>query len=216
MENYEGHELTAISFDPVVPAPPDRRAEDRRTTLLRIGKLVANGEQRLCRIRNISSAGAMLQVYHPLAADERIAVEITPEYPVAASVVWAAEDLAGVRFDAPIDVVAALRGDARDRPYRRVARTPRVNVRRTARICTADAERDVTLCDISLNGAKIETAAALAYDSEIALFVDGLPALAGRVRWCHDDRAGIEFDMPLPIDLLGTWLGPAEEVPGPG
>ena len=207
MDNYDTHELTAISFNPVVPNPPERRTEPRQTTLLRVGKLVVAGEERLCMIRNISSAGAMLKLYQPLPAGAVVEVEITPDCPVTATVLWADEDLAGIGFEVPIDVVAALRGFKPEGPYRRVARTPRLQIRRPARICTDTLEAAVMLCDMSLNGAKIETGAALEDDSEIALFVDGLPPLAGRVRWCHDNRAGLEFDIPMQMDTLATWVG---------
>jgi hypothetical protein len=207
MDNYDTHELTAISFNPVVPNPPERRTEPRQTTLLRVGKLVVGGEERLCMIRNISSAGAMIKLYQPLAVDVRVEVEITPDCPVSATVIWAEEDLAGVGFDEPLDVVAALRGLKHDGPYRRVARTPRLQLRRPAKICTDTLEAQVLLCDMSLNGAKIETGEKLAHDSEIALFVEGLPPLAGRVRWCKDHHAGLEFDIPMQMDTLAGWIG---------
>jgi hypothetical protein len=207
MDNYEAHELTAVSLGAVLPQPPERRSEERQTTLLRIGKLVADGEQRLCMIRNISSAGAMLKLYQPIDVGAEVEVEVTPDCPVAATVLWSQDDLAGIAFAEPIDVVAALKGSRADGPYRRVARTPRVIVRRPATICTDDIECAVVLCDVSLKGAKIQTDAELAVNSELALFVEGLPALPGRVRWCCEGRAGLEFDIPMPIDVLGEWIG---------
>ena len=207
MDNYHTHDLTAVSFNPVVPAPPERRAEERQTTLLRVGKLVTESDERLCMIRNISSAGAMLKLYQPIAVGAAVAVEITPDCPVTATVIWTQDEFAGVGFDAPIDVVAALRGEGQAGPYRRVARTPRVQVRRLALMHTDEIEREVMLCDLSLNGAKIETDTALAGDTEIALFVEGLPPLSGRIRWCHDARAGMEFDIPVPMDVLAAWMG---------
>lgn len=207
MDNYHAHDLTSVSFNPVVPAPPERRTEERQTTLLRVGKLVTAEDERLCMIRNISSAGAMIKLYQPIAVGAAVAVEVTPDCPVAAKVIWVQDELAGIAFDTPIDVVAALRGDRPEGPYRRVARTPRLQVRRPALMHTDDIEREVMLCDLSLNGAKIETDAALPGDTEIALFVDGLPPLSGRVRWCHDARAGVEFDIPVQMDVLAAWMG---------
>ena len=78
MDNYQQHDLTAVSFTSVVPAPPERRGEVRQTSLLRIGKLSTALDQRLCMIRNISSAGAMLKLYQPIAVGAAVAVEITP------------------------------------------------------------------------------------------------------------------------------------------
>ncbi|MES2444769.1 MAG: PilZ domain-containing protein [Pseudomonadota bacterium] len=210
MDNYHAHDLTAVSFNPVVPAPPERRTEERQTTLLRVGKLVTAGDERLCMIRNISSAGAMIKLYQPIAVGAAVAVEVTPDCPVAATVIWVQDECAGIAFDVPIDVVAALRGEGQAGPYRRVARTPRLQVRRPALMHTDEIEREVMLCDLSLNGAKIETDAALASDVEVALFVDGLPPLSGRIRWCHDARAGMEFDIPVQMDVLAAWMGGGE------
>ena len=211
MENYETHDLTSISFNPVVPAPPERRAETRQTTLLRIGKLITARDERLCMIRNISSAGAMLRLYQPIGVGEEIRMEITPDCPVAATVLWTQDDLAGVEFAEPIDVVAALNGGDQAGPYRRVSRMPRLQIRYPAQLCTDDLEWPVTLCDLSLHGAKIETATRIETDTEAALFVDGLPPLSGRVRWWRDNRAGLEFDIPVQMDVLAGWIGSAAE-----
>lgn len=207
MDNYEAHDLTAVSFSTVVPSPPERRNEERHTSLLRVGKLVVEEDQRLCMIRNISSAGAMLRLYQAIEVGAAVEVEVTPDCPVAAMVIWVQDDLAGIAFSEPIDVVAALKGGSRMGPYRRIARTPRLRIRRPATMHTDDLECDVTLCDLSLNGAKFETEAALASDVEVALFVEGLPPLTGRVRWCHDHHAGMEFDIPVQMDVLAEWMG---------
>lgn len=210
MDNYQAHELTSVSFDAAVPQPPERRAEERQTTLLRVGKLVTAGEQRLCMIRNISSAGAMIRLYQPIEVGARVEIEVTPDCPVAATVIWTQDELAGIAFAGPIDVLAALKG-GREGPYRRVARTPRLQLRRPAMLCSEEIERPVTLCDLSLNGARIATDAALARDAEVAIFVDGLQPLSGRIRWCRDSHAGMEFDIPLQIDVLADWVGAGAE-----
>ena len=206
MDNYEAHDLTAVSFGATVPAPPERRAAERHTSLLRIGKLVTAEDQRLCMIRNISSAGAMLKLYQPIDIGAEVEVEVTPDCPVAATVIWTQDDLAGIAFAEAIDVVAALKGASRMGPYRRIARTPRLRVRRPATMCTDDLECAVTLCDLSLNGAKFETEAQLTSDLEVALFVDGLAPLTGRVRWCRENHAGMEFDIPVQMDVLVAWM----------
>ncbi len=65
MENYEGHELTAVSLGAVLPHPPERRGEDRQTTLLRIGKLVkisANTLQTDCVLMGGDSGGGLFNL----------------------------------------------------------------------------------------------------------------------------------------------------------
>jgi len=74
-------------------------------------------------------------------------------------------------------------------------------------LCTDHVECAVALCDLSLGGAGIETGEALAYDLEVAIFVEGLLPLAGRVRWCSDRRAGVEFHIPIQVDVLADWMG---------
>lgn len=206
MDNYQSHELTSVSLNPVVPLPPERRIEERTTTLLRAGKLIVSGEQQLCMIRNISSAGAMLKLWRPLAKDDRIEVEIAPDCPEHATVIWVQDDLAGVAFAQPIDVALALRGGKREGPYRRIARTPRLRIHAPARLCAEGNEWEVALCEVSLNGARIETAELFFRDEEIILAVDGLANISGSVRWCHDGFAGIEFDHPVSLTALADWI----------
>jgi hypothetical protein len=206
VENYQSHELTAVSLNPVVPRPPERRIEDRTTTLLRAGKLIVGDEQQLCMIRNISSAGAMLKLWRPLATGDTVAVEITPDCPEPATVIWSQDDLAGVAFAKPIDVAQALRGGTREGPYRRIARTPRLRIQAPARLCTEASGWDVDLCEVSLNGARIETPELFFCDEEVTLAVDGLAKVPGRVRWCHDGFAGIEFARPLAMNVLADWV----------
>jgi hypothetical protein len=206
LDNYEAHDLTAVSFSAVVPSPPERRSEERHTSLLRVGKLVTADEQRLCMIRNISSAGAMLKLYQPIDVGAEVEVEVTPDCPVAATVIWTQDDLAGVAFAEVIDVVAALKGASRMGPYRRIARTPRLRIRRQATMHTDEIEAEVMLCDLSLNGAKFEIEQKLASDMEVALFVEGLPPLTGRVRWWRENHAGMEFDIPVQMDVLAEWM----------
>ena len=105
MDNYHAHDLTSVSFNPVMPAPPERRAQERQTTLLRVGKLVTAEDERLCMIRNISSAGAMLKLYQPIAVGAAVAVEVTPDCPVTATVIWIQDELAGIAL--PIERVVA-------------------------------------------------------------------------------------------------------------
>ncbi len=211
MEHYPLSVTPGSSGDAPFVAP-ERRTEERLTTLLRIAKLITTRDQRLCMVRNISSAGAMLRLYQPITLGEPVQVEITPECPVAATVIWTMDDHAGVAFVEPIDVIAALRGCAgKSNPYRRATRLPRLRVEREARLCTDDIECDVVLCDVSLNGAKIVTDAELAEDVEVAIFVGGLHPLSGRIRWCHDRHAGVQFDVPIPMDTLADWAGANDE-----
>lgn len=209
VENYRLHELTAVSLNPVVPQPPERRSEERATTLLRAGKLVVDGEQQLCMIRNISSAGAMLKLWRTLPEGQRIQVEITPDCPVSATVIWTQGDLVGVAFDQRIDVANTLTGQGHAGPYRRIARTPRLRTHCPARIGIEAREWAVVLSDVSLNGARIATEEALSRDEEVTLSIAGLVPVSGRVRWCRDGHAGIEFDRPMPLDVLASWVASA-------
>lgn len=205
MNSLDGHELTSVSFATDAPQPPERRTEERQTALLRVGKLVIEGEQRLCMIRNISRAGAMLRVYQPVAVGAQVAIEATPDCPVPGTVLWVQDDLAGIEFLQPIDVIATLRGAKTDGPYRRAARTPRLRIDCPAQLGIDAEERAVTVCDLSLNGACVATDPLLA-QTAVVLRIEGLAALPARIRWCRNGHAGLEFDLPIPVAVLGAWM----------
>ena len=131
-------EETSFSFSSQIPAPPDRRRQERHIRILRVGVLFFDGRRELCLIRNISSGGLMAHVYSTVTPGERVTVELKTNQKVTGSIAWANGSDAGIAFDTPVDIVELLANPpVLDNGWR--PRAPRVEVDRAATLRAADA-----------------------------------------------------------------------------
>ncbi|QHL89765.1 hypothetical protein GVO57_01650 [Sphingomonas changnyeongensis] len=206
-------------FDPAGPASGAARPRAERTvSLLIVAKLVAAGQEALCRIRNLSETGLMLETSVALRPADRVRVEVRHHPPLDGLIVWAEGGRAGMSFDAPV-AVAALVAPA-PAPVSRIlkSRQPRgPRVAATARVTVELRGRRLTgrLCDISLGGAKIMIPVAPRPNDVLQIHVPGLPAKAATVRWVGEE-VGIAFAEPLAYDVLDAWLAGSALVDGAG
>ena len=77
-------------------------------TLLRVGSLVVGQRRELCLIRNISAGGMLIRVYSAIPAGTRVSIELKQGDPVWGTTLWHREDLVGVSFDSPIDILSLI------------------------------------------------------------------------------------------------------------
>ncbi|AQR73600.1 PilZ domain-containing protein [Sphingomonas sp. LM7] len=181
----------------------------RTVTTLLVGKLLCRGTvEHLCRIRNISMSGMMLETHHPLGFGSGVAVELRSGDRLEGNVVWTSEGRAGVEFAAAIDVdhilaqvKAGPEGFCGPAP-----RAPRFDVECAARISCFGRHIDVTLENVSQSGARIRLPRPPREDTEIILSVPGLPSRRCTTRWSADDKAGLIFLEPISYNDLGPWL----------
>jgi hypothetical protein len=189
------------------------RAERTVTTLL-IGKLVCASGAELCRIRNISATGMMIETARSLGFGNWLAVELRCGQKLQGSVAWASTGRAGVQFTAPIDVdqvLAVARGAAAQPQQRRAAepvpRAPRFDVDCAARINSNGRSIDVQVENVSQSGARIRLPRPPKADTQVILSIPGLPPRRAVTRWSSDEVAGLSFLDVIPYDELSIWLG---------
>ena len=200
-------ETTLYSLDETPPPVPDRRhgerwTGDRHLSLLRVGSLTIAGRRELCLIRNISAGGMLIRAYCAIPEGSPLTVELKQGEPISGRARWLKDELVGVTFDQPIDVIALLSSSA-DGPKPRM---PRVEVRCTAWV-RVDATVHRTLAvDISQGGLKLECSSELPLDADVVVSLDGLDPRPGRVRWARDGECGITFNRVLPLEVLVAWL----------
>lgn len=190
------------------------RAPRAMTTLL-IGKLMCAGRnENLCRIRNISATGMMVETFTSLVTGDYISVELRSGERLKGRVVWTSSGRAGVQFSAPIDVARVL-AEAKAGAVRvkgGVARAPRFAVRCAARISSYGRGIDVTLVNISQMGAQVHLSRPPKRDTQVILSAPGLPQRRCTTRWASDEVAGLAFLDPIPWQELALWLA-AMDVP---
>jgi len=185
-------------------AERDRRLGERHMTILRVGKLVKQGSQQLCLIRNISSGGLMAHVYAPHAIGDRVEIELKSDERLVGEVIWVKDGHVGVRFDGAVEVSDIL--THRPGVDGRKSRAPRLDVTCRARLKVGEDRYRVQIRDISQGGVKVEIDEALDADSDVLVSVDGLAPIKGVVRWWRDGVAGIAFLRSIPFDALTGWL----------
>ena len=209
MLNQEAVDETGLSLSAAIPAPPERRRQQRHLTILRVGALIVEGARELCLVRNISAGGVMAHVYRHLEIGTRVHVEIKNDELIPGHVVWAEDSNIGIAFDGKIDVpdllaTSKLLNDGRQ------ARRPRVEINRRVRLRCGAEVYFADGIDISQGGVKLATAQKLPVDADVVVTLDGFRPLQGVVRWAKDGHVGISFLQVIPIGELCEWLRAAQ------
>jgi PilZ domain len=195
-------ETTVYSLATVAPTQPDRRGGDRYLSLLRVGAIVVDDRRELCLIRNISAGGMMIRAYSEIPVGTPLSVELKQGDPVRGVVKWVEQELTGVTFDAPIDVIQLLAPPGEGpRP-----RLPRIEVNCTAWVRQdADVIRTHVL-NVSQGGVRVESRSPLAVGADVVVTLPGLTPAAGVVKWSQDSAYGIAFNRSLALSELVEWL----------
>jgi hypothetical protein len=204
LDHFKNGELTVISFSTDVPEKPERRRSDRSLSVLRAALLRTVHGDELCLVRNISAGGLMAHVYSTLRPGDPVTIEFKSENSVRGQVVWVDERLVGIQFMQPADIAEIL-SDRCD-PARGQARAPRVQIHRPARIRSGARYQSIVLCDISQAGVKLCLSKPELLGEEVVLMAQGLPAIAGVVRWRRGDYAGIAFNHLVSFPEIARWV----------
>ncbi len=205
MFDVEGVMETGFSFSHAVPAPPERRQNERHIRILRVGTLIVDGRRELCLIRDISAGGLRAHIYSKLTDGARVAIELKCREPVTGQVVWVSGSNVGVKFDTVIEVAELLAHPAvKDGGWQ--PRTPRVEIDRMATLREGGRTHWVHARDISQRGIRVETEHLPPANSEVVVALDGLRPLPGIVRWSDGKSAGIAFNDVVPFTDLVDWL----------
>lgn len=193
---------------PFHPTRKNIARAERTLTMLTVAKLRVRGVEGLCRIRNVSPGGLMIETRVALDCGDRAEVELRQQKVVAGRIVWVRGDRAGMAFDTP-EVVEQLLPSSTPRASRirreQQPRGPRLQVDCAVEVRLPDGRAEAQLRDISQGGAKLALPFRTHVGERLLLLVPGLPLKLGIVRWI-DGEVGIAFAEPLGFDLLADWL----------
>lgn len=207
----EAMPATPMPAPPVPPMAggPVERAPRTMTTLL-VGKLLCgDGSANLCRIRNMSATGMLVETGCRFAVGDPIAVELRSGDQLEGTIAWTGTGRVGVQFVAPIAVETVL-ANARPRPSSTgpgVPRAPRFAVAGPARVTIEGRTLAVAVENVSLSGARIRMATPPARDTQLTLTIPGLPPRRCTTRWSDTETAGLSFLEAIPYHELADWLG---------
>lgn len=195
------------SFDSGLHAgrPAISRAE-RTVTLLMLGRLKYQGNDTICRIRNVSAGGMRIDTGSPLEEGEYVAVEARNGESIDGRIVWTGNLTCGIAFAGPVDHQALLVPPMGPSGRRLAARSPRFRASAAARLQTGGRQIELRVVDISLGGCRVESDAAFPLHAEGCLTIPGLPALACTSKWATGNRAGLVFHGRPEFVRLAQWL----------
>jgi len=195
-------ETTLYSLSANAPERPDRRADERYVSLLRVGALMVDGRRELCLIRNISAGGMMIRPYSPIAAGTPVSIELKQGDLITGVAQWSDKGLVGITFEEPIDVLALLRTpDGRPRP-----RMPRIELDCTATLRHEGQVFRARVVNISQGGICVNAGVDMEVDGDVVVTLAALHAAAGVVKWRDGDYYGIGFNRVYPVGELMAFL----------
>lgn len=193
---------------PTKSAPMQDRAARTVTTLL-VGRLLCDGEpDRLCRIRNISSGGMMVEAPQVMRVGAALTVELRNGERLSGRVVWNQVGRAGVQFHAPLpagrlELLARINARQQDGPQ---PRAPRFITHCPSLLTSNGRRMAATVLNISQSGAGVRLPHPHPLVQQVSLSLPGLPVRQCMVRWSHEDQAGLSFVECVPFHELATWL----------
>lgn len=175
----------------------EQRVQPRFALLLRQAKLIGNGREYLCIVRDVSESGVKLKLFHPLPESALFVLEITSGGLFPVERVWEQDGEAGFRFVGPVDL---LRFISEAGPFAK--RPVRLRVDHPATITTGGQEFAATIRDLSRQGAGIETAQMLAIGQKLRLSASELPVFDATVCWRQHPGYGLVFAQLLSLEEL--------------
>ncbi len=182
-------------------AAPEARDEPRYRTVMQSARLIGEGRQTLCVVRDISETGMKARLFGDVRAGERVCVEFKGGRKVMARVQWVDERFAGFLFDDRIDLRLIFAIAYPDYSYR----SPRLEIDALAQVSFGRVRAPMAILDISVGGAKLLGGDALLVGEKVGIEIDGLAKRDGTVMWKDGQQAGIEFDSHIGVDRLADW-----------
>lgn len=185
--------------DPALPSGRiEQRAAPRYTLLLRVAKLVVDGRETFCVIRDASTSGLKIKLFGPLPPHAELAVEMANGDRHRIEAVWTAGDHAGVRFLEPV-ALDRLLDEARGAGARRQVR---LRVTLAGTLHAGGEAVPVQFHDISQQGACIDSDRWLLVNELVRIETPILPPVFAKVRWRDHPRYGLIFEQTFQLEDL--------------
>lgn len=183
----------ADSARDIVPAEAldqgDQRSAPRFTLLIRSAKLVSADSEYLCVVRDASESGISVRLFHPLPPEVSLTLEMPNGDRHPLERVWEEPGKAGFRFTAPVDI-----GRIVESPSEYARRAVRVRLQVPCDILVGGRRVAATICNLSQQGAQIRTSERLSLIQRVGIIAEGMPEVAGKVRWRDNDHYGLSFE----------------------
>jgi hypothetical protein len=199
-----GENSPSAVVDLPVCGTPARLGEQRRaprfSLVLRTARLVADGREYICVLRDISATGVKIKLFHPLPDWSRLQLELDGGERHDMTLAWAAGDHAGLRFVDAVGATGTTKGGAHPR------RPLRIAVDRPAVLLVHGETAPARLVNLSQQGACIETGVHLRLRERLRLDSGPMGEMSVTVCWRDRPRYGLVFEQGFKLDQLARML----------
>jgi hypothetical protein len=167
----------------------EQRCAPRFTLLIRAAKLISPTDEFLCVVRDASETGVSVRLFHPLPPEVPLSLEMPNGDCLELERVWEEEGKAGFRFEKSVDIERIV-----ECPSRFNRRAVRVNVEVPCQLLVGIRRIPATIHNLSQQGALIHTTEKLSLIQRVKIRAEGMPEVAGKVRWRRNDSYGLSFE----------------------
>lgn len=167
----------------------DQRAAPRVTLLIRPAKIATVEGEFVCVIRDVSSTGVSLRLFHTAPVGQRATLETEAGQTIAMERVWTRGRDVGFRFLEPIDVTALVSEEGRY-PKRKL----RLGIELPVVVSILGQEHHAVVQNLSQQGARIACAQRIAIDQIVRLRASHMREVRAKVRWRRGDEYGLVFE----------------------
>ena len=184
---------------PAVDDGSDQRCAPRFTLLIRAAKILSPTGEFLCVVRDASETGVSVRLFHPLPPDVPLTLEMPNGDCLPLERVWETEGKAGFRFARPVDIERIV-----ESPSRFARRAVRVNLEVPCELLVGIRRVGGKIYNLSQQGALISTTEKLSLIQRVKIRAEGMPEIAGKVRWRRNDSYGLSFEDNLQFAELAA------------
>ena len=201
--------LTGPSPDAPSLATVEQREAPRVALMLRNAKLLIDGKEMLCIVRDVSATGARIRGFHPIPPGKACAIELWEGQAFPIEQAWNDGVEAGYRFSEAKDLDALVHEHG---PFPR--RPLRINLELDAVVTSAGKTTQVCIRNLSQQGANVETGAEWARFQPLQLEAEGLPVpLPAKVRWQRDGVCGMVFERTFALSDFARLVARLQGLP---
>ena len=174
------------------------RGAPRFTLMLRVAKLVVDGREQFCVIRDASATGLKVKLFGPLAPHKTLAVELANGDRHDTQCMWMTADHAGLRFREPVEIERLI-DEAKGTGQRRQVR---LRIALDAMLFSGGEAVPVAIRDISQQGAAVDSEKWLLLNELVKIQTAILPPLYAKVRWRDHPHYGVIFEQTFQLEEL--------------
>ncbi|HSG35560.1 MAG TPA: PilZ domain-containing protein [Sphingomonadaceae bacterium] len=190
---------------PVAELHDDRRASPRFTLLIQTAKLISHHGEFLCIVRDASEEGVRVRHFGFLPPDEYIEFQLANGEKFTVQLVWQNEEYAGLKFNNDVRLDRIVKLSNGNLPKRQL----RLETQLQGSLRFSDINCDVTIRNLSQQGACIESEEVLAVHQLVRIEAEDLEPIFAKVRWRKANIYGLVFEETLGLARLAEIVAQA-------